>query len=235
MRGCFYLRKITLAASVIGLSLLTACQQGATNGQDMFEESGNTINVQDRTDLYNDDGLRNGNDKQSANFGYVRHQKSGVARDVAYTRTPAIDREQAANMISSLCVQLPNVNDIATLVTDEEVLVAYETDAENINEMADMVKKTAISVIPRYYHVYVTDDPTMMSQIESYSRLDANSRDIDQIINTTIREMLKSPQGRKLNSWENANGEGYGEMNEELDQDMKDQYEKTRYDKEDKN
>ncbi|MFC0270916.1 YhcN/YlaJ family sporulation lipoprotein [Metabacillus herbersteinensis] len=228
------MKKVTLAASVLGLSLLTACQQGATGEKDMLEESGNTINVQDRTDLYNDDGLSNGNDKQTANFGYVRHQKSGVARDVAFTRTPAIDREQAANMISSLCVQLPNVNDIATLVTDEEVLVAYETDAENKDAMADMVKKTAISVIPRYYHVYVSDDQTMISQIESYSRLDSNSRDIDEIINTTIKDMLKSPQGRKLNTGENANGEGYGEMNEELDQDMKDQYEKTRYNKEDK-
>lgn len=109
------------------------------------------------------------------------------------------------------------------------MLIAYQTDSKNRNETADQVKKTAISIVPRYYHVYLSDQPEMIKQIEGYSGLDPNSRDIDQILNSTIKEMLKSPQGRKLNSGENANGEGYGEMNENLDQDMKDQYEQTRY------
>ena len=72
----------------------------------------------------------------------------------------------------------------------------------------------------------------MIQQIEAYSPLDSTSRDIDEIITKTINKMLESPQGRALNTGENANGEGYGEMNEEIDDDMKDQYEKSRYKKE---
>lgn len=224
--------KTKLAISVIGLSLLTACQYGAEEDTSFLHESGNTLNVQDRTDLYNEEGLTNENNNKSANFGYVRHQKSGIPNDVTLTRTPGLDREQAANTISSLIVQLPNVNDVATLVTDEEVLVAYKTDSKNRFETADQVKKTALSAVPRYYHVYVSDNPSMIQQIEAYSPLDSTSRDIDEILNKTIKEMLKSPQGRALNKGENANGEGYGETNEEIDDDMKDNYEKTRYKKE---
>jgi hypothetical protein len=224
--------KTKLAISVIGLSLLTACQYGAEEDTSFLHESGNTLNVQDRTDLYNEEGLTIGNNNKSANFGYVRHQKSGIPNDVTLTRTLGLDREQAANTISSLIVQLPNVNDVATLVTDEEVLVAYKTDSNNRFETADQVKKTALSAVPRYYHVYVSDNPSMIQQIEAYSPLDSTSRDIDEILNKTIKEMLESPQGRALNKGENANGEGYGETNEEIDDDMKDDYEKTRYKKE---
>ncbi|MGM0875461.1 MAG: YhcN/YlaJ family sporulation lipoprotein [Bacillota bacterium] len=223
--------KTKLAISVVGLSLLTACQYGAEEEASFLHESGNTLNVQDRTDLYNEEGLTNVNNNKSANFGYVRHQKSGIPNDVTLTRTPGLDREQTANTISSLIVQLPNVNDVATLVTDEEVLVAYESDSDNRFETADQVKKTALSAIPRYYHVYVSDNPTMIQQIEAYSPLDSTSRDIDEILNKTIKEMLKSPQGRALNKGENANGEGYGETNEDIDDDMKDNFEKSRYKK----
>jgi Sporulation lipoprotein YhcN/YlaJ (Spore_YhcN_YlaJ) len=94
------------------------------------------------------------------------------------------------------------------------------------------VKKTALSAVPRYYHVYVSDRENMIQQIEAYSPLDSTSRDIDQILNKTIKEMLKSPQGRALNKGENANGEGYGETNEDIDDDTKDNYEKTRFNKE---
>jgi hypothetical protein len=215
--------------SAVGLSFLTACQYGAGEESSFLHESGNTINVQDRTDLYNEEGHTNVNHGKTANFGYVRHQKSGIPQDVTFTHTPGMDREQAANTISSLIVQLPNVKDVATLVTDEEVLVAYETDSENRFETADQVKKTALSAVPRYYHVYVSDGDNMIQQIEAFSPLDSTSRNIDQIISKTIKEMLKSPQGRALNKGENANGEGYGEMNEDLDDDTKDNYEKTRF------
>lgn len=222
--------KTKLAATILGLSLLTACQYGAEEDTSFMHENGNTINVSDRTDLYNEEGVPNANDK-GASFGFVRHQKSGIPQDVAYTPTPGMNREQVANTISSLSVQLPNVNDVATLVTDEEVLVAYDTDSKDRNETADQVKKTALSVVPRYYHVYVSDNPNMIQQIQAYSPLDSTSRDIDEILNDTIHKMLESPQGRALNKGENENGEGYGEMNEDIDDDMKDDYEKVRYEK----
>ncbi|KEZ48489.1 YhcN/YlaJ family sporulation lipoprotein [Metabacillus indicus] len=223
------MKKIAFTASIIGIAIITGCQNTASEN-DLFEESGNTVNVNDRNELYNEDGMKKGEKNTTSNFGYVRHEKSGLARDIDYNKVPGIDHEQLANVISDLVIQLPGIEDAATLVTDEEVLIAYEAEKNRDRfETADMVKKAAISAIPRYYHVYVSDQPGMIKQIEGYSGLDANSRDIDEIINSTIKEMLKSPQGRKLNTGENPNGEGYGETNEELDQDMKDKYQESRY------
>jgi len=216
------MKKIAFTASLIGMIIITGCQNTASENE-LFEDGGNTVNVK------NENGIENRKDNHSSDFGYVRHVKSNLAEDEDYNKVPGIDHEKVANAISSLIVQLPNIQDVATLVTDEEVLIAYQTDSKNRNDTADQVKKTAISVVPRYYHVYLSDNPEMIKQIEGYSGLDPNNRDIDQIINKTIKEMLKSPQGRKLNKGENANGEGYGETNENLDQDMKDNYEQTRY------
>ncbi|MRX54594.1 sporulation protein [Bacillus idriensis] len=215
------MKKIAFTASLIGMIIMTGCQNTASENE-LFEENGNTVNVN------NENGIKNGKDTNSG-FGYVRHVKNNLAQENDYDKVPQVDYEKTANAISSLIVQLPNIQDVATLVTDEEVLIAYQSDTKNRNETADQVKKTAISVVPRYYHVYLSDDPEMIKQVEGYSGLDPESRDIDQIINNTIKEMLKSPQGRKLNKGENANGEGYGETNENLDQDMKDKYEQTRY------
>ncbi|MCM3597683.1 YhcN/YlaJ family sporulation lipoprotein [Metabacillus idriensis] len=215
------MKKIAFTASLIGMIIMTGCQNTASENE-LFEENGNTVNVN------NENGIKNRKDTNSG-FGYVRHVKNNLAQENDYDKVPQVDYEKTANAISSLIVQLPNIQDVATLVTDEEVLIAYKSDTKNRNETADQVKKTAISVVPRYYHVYLSDDPEMIKQVEGYSGLDPESRDIDQIINNTIKEMLKSPQGRKLNKGENANGEGYGETNENLDQDMKDKYEQTRY------
>ncbi|MBD1380816.1 YhcN/YlaJ family sporulation lipoprotein [Metabacillus arenae] len=218
--------KQLVALSIIGMSIMAGCQN-QLGEDDIYEESGNTINVSERTDMYNKDGVRNDKNDKNSNFGYVRHQKSPIANDTNNQRHIGLNREELADAISTLSVQLPNIQDAATLVTDEEVLVAYKTDAKDRNNAADMVKKTAASAVPRYYHVYVSDDPNMIGQIENYSTLDSNSRNIDSIIDKTIREMLKSPQGRKLSDGENANGEGYGEMNEELDDDFKDNFDKV--------
>lgn len=208
------------------MSLIGCAHMTENNNDELYERSGNTVNVRNQNDLYNDDGVANGNDSRMTNFGYVRHQKSPILGDGNdpnnYGNMPTLNRERVADLISRLCTQLPNVNDVATLVTDDEVLIAYDTDTNNRYETADQVKKTALSVVPRYYHVYVADNPRMIREIERYGRLDANTRDVDQIIRTTIREMLQYPQGRKLSDGENANGEMINERNDDTDRDFND-------------
>jgi hypothetical protein len=210
-------KRILLTTGFVSLSLLTACQYEAfSDDQEFYKESGNAVHMTDRNETYDSRNLT-GMDKDDVgtNFGYVRHQKSPVPGDTSeVNEIAAIDREQIADIISKMAVLLPNVNDVATLVTDEEVLVAYETDSENRFETADQVKKTAMSVVPRYYHVYVSDQPKMIDEIQRYGHLDSNSRDIDRIMDVTIKEMLNAPQGRKLSDGENANGEMINEMND---------------------
>lgn len=212
-KGGVALRKAWILTGMSAIALLSGCAE-LNESTSLYEKSGTTINVRSRNDLYNEHGVRNGADSRLTNFGYVRHQKSPIPGDTTqYATIPVLNRENVADLISKLCTQLPNVYDVGTLVTDDTVFVVYKTDSTNRFETADQVKKTAISVVPRYYHVYVSDNPRMFQDIERFGRLDANSRNVDQILQQTIKDMLKSPQGRKVSSGENENGVQREEMN----------------------
>ncbi|WLR55726.1 YhcN/YlaJ family sporulation lipoprotein [Mesobacillus subterraneus] len=222
------MKKAIMALGICGTVAMTGCgaddDQASPNGRDggagIYQQSGNTLNVNDdRPDLYNENG-RKGMKDRSEDFGYVRHQKTGVmgADDMnnAYT---AIDREQIADMISRFSLMAQNVDDVSTLVTDEEVLIVYETDSENRDQTADQVKRMAMSVVPRWFHVYVSDDTTLRNEVENFASLDTDSRDVDDLVDGVVKQMLKSPQGRDMTTGENANGEAEGELNEETDKD----------------
>lgn len=200
----------------IGICCMTAfsglagCTKKQANdtamGDGMFNRTGNTLNVNTKRDeLYND---HNRYDTQNTtSFGYVRQQKSPIMGErVSYNRYASINREQLANIISGLSVTLPKVHDVATLVTDQHVLVGYHTDSTNRFETADQVKKTAMSVVPRYYHVYVTDNTTLIKRIEALANLDTTSRNATTSVSSVIKDMLNSPQGRRMNRDENENG-----------------------------
>ncbi|WP_277713848.1 YhcN/YlaJ family sporulation lipoprotein [Bacillus atrophaeus] len=184
--------------------LLTGCTGAETNDAQRDiktdkEIGGKTISVSDRKESFNQDN-------KNGQFGYVRYQANSMPDDTQ-TKVPTIDREKTAHVISSLTVQLPHVQDAATLVTDKEALIVYQTNSKRREQTADQVKKTAASVIPRYYHVYISDNPNLVQSIENYSRLRSDSRDISDIMADTIQEMKKSPQGGPVSEDENANGE----------------------------
>ena len=182
-------------------------------------QSGNTLNVNDqRPDLYNEGGQKGLKDK-SEDFGYVRHQRTGIMGQDNTNAYQAIDREQIADMIGRFSLMAQNVDDVSTLVTDEEVLIVYKTDSADRFETADQVKKMAMSVVPRWYHVYVTDDTSLRKDVENFATLDTDSRDVESLVDGVVKQMLKSPQGRDMSTGENANGESEGEMNEEMDKD----------------
>ena len=147
---------------------LTGCAADTAN-RGVYEKSGNTLNVNTkRTDLYHEGeppGIRN----VSHSYGYVRHQPDPTRYNTNNHYT-ALNREQLANVISKLGTTIPNVNDVATLVTDQEVLISYRTNSKDRNTTADQVKRTAMSVVPRYYHVYVSDNKLLMKEVENLSR-----------------------------------------------------------------
>lgn len=212
------MKKSLMIIGICSMAALTACQNDAAR-EDLYEKSGNTINVNDqRAELYNrDEGGRN---NVSEDFGYVRHQKSPIMGDNASSdHYAAIDREQIADIIGNYCTEIPNVDDVSTLVTDEEVLIVYDTDSENRNRTADQVKKMAMSVVPRWYHVYVSDDTSLRKNVESFATVDSDGRNAEYGVNQLIKQMLKSPQGEKMSEGENENGEMQGERNDNMDKD----------------
>lgn len=207
------MNKMFITLGICGMIGLTGCAANETARDDIYEESGNTINVNDeRADLYNVS-----NKNKASDFGYVRHQKNPINGNKNADNFVAMDREKIADSISKLSSDLPNVNDVATLVTDEEVLIAYSTDSKDRNETADQVKRTALSVVPRFYHVYVSDSKNLIKNVESYANLSSNSRNADSLVDQLIRKMLKSPQGRAISEVENENGVMKDEMSPKPD------------------
>ena len=200
------MKKLVIILGLCTMTALTGCTKD-TGNRDVYEESGNSINVNNkRHELYNE-GASRGVRNASNNYGFVRHQKSPLMNDnTANDHYTALDREQVANIISKLSADIPNVNDVATLVTDQEVLIAYHTDSKDRNLTADQVKKTALSVVPRYYHVYVTDNKVLMRDVENLANVDSTSRNARHLVNGLITQMKKSPQGQRVNASEDENG-----------------------------
>ncbi|HET7658384.1 MAG TPA: YhcN/YlaJ family sporulation lipoprotein, partial [Bacillales bacterium] len=80
-------------------------------------------------------------------------------------------------------------------------------DSDDRTLIAHQVRNAAFSVLPRFYHVYLTDDPTMIKNIARFRELPPNA-DVKRMLDATIHEMKKrSPQGPDLGPDENPNGE----------------------------
>lgn len=206
------MKKTFVSFAILGLTVTSAgCNGINKSNEEMFHDNGNTINVNDREDLYNKDSWTKKGSQRGEDFGYVRHQKTPGSNAMPMKDMYSINREQVADTISKMSVGIPHVKDCATLVTDEEVLVSYvtdKTDKDGRFNVADQVKKTAMSVIPRWYHVYVTDDKVLMRDVENLAKMDTDSQHVSDSIDNTISLMLQdSPQGREINNGENANGE----------------------------
>lgn len=138
-------------------------------------------------------------------FGFVRVHEGPDGKTPG--RQPNLDYEDLADKISRLAVNLPDVHDVATLVTSRDVLIGYRTDSSNRKLTAHQVKNTAMAVVPRFYHIYLTDDPNMIKNIARFRDLPPNS-DVQEMLGATIDEMKKeSPQGPKMGPNENPNGE----------------------------
>ncbi|MGE7876157.1 YhcN/YlaJ family sporulation lipoprotein [Peribacillus muralis] len=199
------MKKTIMTLGLSSIIALTGCSDKHEQGLGAKNHAGNPTNVNNPTQYYDED-YRN-HDNKSDDFGFTRTNKTTTNRRNVSNKTASIDREQLSDVISKLSVQLPNVNDVSTLVTDEEVLVVYDTDTKDRMDTADQVKRTAMSVVPRYYHVYVSDDPALAQNVENFATLKSGSRGIDYTIEQTIKSMLKSPQGYKMSDVENENGE----------------------------
>ncbi|MBY0124226.1 YhcN/YlaJ family sporulation lipoprotein [Bacillus sp. S/N-304-OC-R1] len=227
------MKKSLVILGICGITALTACQSNklAGEGDGIYERSGNTLNVNtQRPELYNRDtdnnngnfmNNRNTDNNTNNNFGYVRHQKSPIMGENVNNSYGVINREQLADMISAYCADINDVDDISTLVTDEEVLVIYSTDSKDRNLTADQVKKTAMSVVPRWYHVYVSDNTSLRRYVENFATNSPNTKSVNNGLNKVIKEMLKSPQGYKMGNGENENGEKIGEKYNNNNRNMK--------------
>ncbi|KAB7706998.1 sporulation protein [Bacillus aerolatus] len=224
------MKKAMLAAGFSSFLMLAACNANDQNNlaggfgdrNDNNNNNNNAMNVNDRYDRDRYDMVNEGNNNgrgglltndRNDDFGYVRQQKSPIqGENVSYRNMHTIDRERTADAISRLSVALPRVNDSSVLVTDQEVLIAYDTNAntnKDHKETAQQVKKTAMSVVPRWYHVYVTDDTNLRREIENIAQINGDMGTARDTINRTIKLMKQnSPQGYTELEKDNTRNDG---------------------------
>lgn len=204
---------ILIAAFTLGLS---ACSS-ANNGLNPKNTKGsNTQNLSTGSRPGDRQNAQTHNDAANGRFGYVHHQRQpGENKEARDGGVAHQDLEQLADRIGRLSVRLPNVTDTSTLVTARNVLIGYKTDSDNRKLAANQVKNTAMSIVPRYFHVYVTDNAHIIPDIQRFQNL-APTKNIDKMMDDTIKEMKRtSPQGGNVDQKQNPNGEDKGDQTPE--------------------
>lgn len=140
-------------------------------------------------------------ENQSTQFGYVRYNQKQLDLDEEQNKVPQMNREEMANMITRTLLKLPDIEEAATLVTDEEAFIAF-TKAEEveIERAVDTVKRTAKSILPVWVDVYVSDNPAAYSDLQSYSNNNVKEAGDERGIKRLIRRFQKdTPQGKNYN------------------------------------
>lgn len=181
--------KKSLILSLLILSLFTACQ--TQQEAELEQEEGSPILVSDDKDMYDN----NKKDDRFTKVGYSSKQKNEVSNQQVGT----INREKLAEMITDLTVKLPDVTNAATLVTDDEVFIVYRANTTNEALVADQVYKTASSIVPRYYNVYISTDQKLISQIQGLQSGTLNDKEYRQSLDMLKSEMKQNPHVQEDN------------------------------------
>ncbi|RYG74489.1 hypothetical protein EU245_02495 [Lentibacillus lipolyticus] len=138
------------------------------------------------------------NSETDDKLGYVRYSKEQVTNDDEKNHNVTIDRTRLANMIARIILRNDGFEEVAALVTDEEALIAYaKGDDLDQNKAAEIAKKTAISVLPGYFDVYVSDNEMIMQDIQSLHNSSTRDDEYDNTVDQIIERMQESPQGRE--------------------------------------
>lgn len=180
------IKKSLLMTGLCTMLLLTGCQM-TDEGQPEIQSLANShsTKLHPMTQM-NQDG-------SFSNYGYNRYQREQVENQHF---TPTFDRNQLADGVTRMVLNNKTVDEAATLVTDKYVLVAYDTPSDSREYVADQVKRSVLSIVPRYYHVYLTDNHAHFQDIERFQNLSPAAPHVDETIEQTIQEMQKdSPQG----------------------------------------
>ncbi len=186
-----------LFPALTGLLLLSACQ--INNAAEMKpqnaipEDQGGSVLLSNKKDIYEQRSMNGKLDYNTTKLGYSRQQKNNLTSANDTSRVAYVNRENLANIITDMEVKLPDVTDAATLVTDDEIFVSYRANTTDPKLVADQVKKTALSVVPSYYHVYVSDDTKIMSQMEGLKSGHLTDKEYAGTVDMLIREMQKNP------------------------------------------
>ncbi|WP_190279395.1 YhcN/YlaJ family sporulation lipoprotein [Ornithinibacillus gellani] len=128
-------------------------------------------------------------------LGYVHYTRGQVANQKKQ-EISSFDRNQLADQIARLVLQNSGFEQVAALVTDREVLIAYQKNERLTDEQAaDIAKQTAYTLLPRFFEVYVSHNENHIRSIHSLHLSTTNDSIDNQTLQQIIVEMKRYPQG----------------------------------------
>lgn len=126
-------------------------------------------------------------------LGYVKYSKKELDHPTADDKQLTVDRNEMADNITRAILHNDSFLQVATLVTDQEVLIAYlKEDKADADRAENVAKQSAIAIIPRYYEVYVSDNDALISEIESLHNSSVLSNDYSKTLERIINKMEKN-------------------------------------------
>ncbi|GAA0350344.1 YhcN/YlaJ family sporulation lipoprotein [Oceanobacillus sp. FSL W7-1293] len=137
----------------------------------------------------------NPNSPSRDQLGFVRYTQDEFKQDnTSEPKEIHVDREEMADMITRILLQNPDFKEVATLVTDEEALIAFEASDNLSKEMAiDNAEKTAMSVLPGYYTIHASNNRSLIQNIETlhYSVTENEDVDTEPLVQDIVDTMKK--------------------------------------------
>jgi hypothetical protein len=187
--------KSIFIVSVLAMLTLTACNTG-TDEQSLEENKIREGTMQERNRIVDElDPAREDAENEELNnqLGYVNYTRDQMENEEEQNHEWNMDREQMADHITRTILRNDGFEEVATLVTDAEVLIVYSYDHEEFKEeeAADIVKKTADSAMPGFYDIYVSDNDVLINDIRSLHNSTTTSEH-DPVIEQIIEEMDES-------------------------------------------
>ncbi|WP_431804386.1 YhcN/YlaJ family sporulation lipoprotein [Halobacillus andaensis] len=179
-----------ILALFIPIALMTGCNNTEEQGMELEHEADNDHSIEGNAmDNYNEPA-------NNGQVGYVRFQKDQLDQEEEANHKIKVNREQMADMITRMILRYKEFEDVATLVADDEILIAYQApENKSRDEAADMVKKTAYSLVPSFYKIYVSDDPASFGDIQSLSNSTVYDEQYSEVVERIVEKMKESPQG----------------------------------------
>ncbi|MUV39176.1 putative lipoprotein YutC [Lentibacillus sp. JNUCC-1] len=198
------MRLLFLTVACSGLLFMSAC---ANDNNNAIDDGNDTLN-----NLHPDEELSNqdhtSDNEKDYRLGYVRFKKEQLDQNAEDDRMITVDRKKMADIITRTILRNKGFDEVATLVTSDTVLIAYDkADDREAQQAADIAKQTAVAVMPSFYKVYVSDNKILINDIHSLHNSSVANPDYKNTIESIITEMKKSPQGIDQNKKMPSDGE----------------------------
>ncbi|SFP50946.1 YhcN/YlaJ family sporulation lipoprotein [Salibacterium halotolerans] len=124
-------------------------------------------------------------------FGWNKSDSTEPDLDEDLSLHDLLDRQGIAEGLSKILVKSPDVNKAGVLITNEYALAAFEPGSDDSSEAAKRVKMMVEAAVPYFFVTVVTDNPTMIQDLEAFKGMDARSSEGREALRHTIDTMLK--------------------------------------------